>query len=105
MVPISALTALPQTMTIEEAARVVAAKKYMRVPVYSDTVYNIVRYFALFRSSGNVIETTANAGDGFQRSHGGRLYADGCFLCSGNEKGRSAFDGHAEKTRTHGGGC
>ncbi|HCX02499.1 MAG TPA: hypothetical protein DHO02_09010 [Syntrophaceae bacterium] len=50
MVPISALTALPQTMTIEEAARVVAAKKYMRVPVYSDTVYNIVgilHYFDL----------------------------------------------------------
>ncbi|KFN39506.1 hypothetical protein KN63_02290 [Smithella sp. F21] len=50
MMPISALTALPQTMTIEEAARVVAAKKYMRVPVYSDTVYNIVgilHYFDL----------------------------------------------------------
>jgi len=50
MVPISALTALPQTMTIEEAARVVAAKKYMRIPVYSDTVYNIVgilHYFDL----------------------------------------------------------
>jgi putative hemolysin len=50
MVPISALTALPQTMTIEEAARVVAAKKYMRIPVYSDTAYNIVgilHYFDL----------------------------------------------------------
>jgi CBS domain containing-hemolysin-like protein len=50
MVPISALTALPQTMTIEDAARLVAAKKYMRVPVYSDTVYNIVgilHYFDL----------------------------------------------------------
>jgi putative hemolysin len=50
MVPISALTALPQTMKIEEAARVVAAKKYMRIPVYSDTVYNIVgilHYFDL----------------------------------------------------------
>ncbi len=50
MVPISALTALPQTMPIEEAARVVAAKKYMRIPVYSDTVYNIVgilHYFDL----------------------------------------------------------
>lgn len=50
MLPISALTALPQTMTIEEAARVVAAKKYMRIPVYSDTAYNIVgilHYFDL----------------------------------------------------------
>lgn len=50
MVPISALTALPQTMTIEEAARVVAAKKYMRIPVYADTAYNIVgilHYFDL----------------------------------------------------------
>ena len=50
MVPISALTALPQTMKIEEAARVVAAKKYMRIPVYSDTAYNIVgilHYFDL----------------------------------------------------------
>jgi len=50
MVPISALTALPQTMEIEEAARIVAAKKYMRIPVYSDTAYNIVgilHYFDL----------------------------------------------------------
>ncbi|MHB8139403.1 MAG: hemolysin family protein [Smithellaceae bacterium] len=50
MVPVSALTALPQTMTIDEAIRVVAAKKYMRIPVYSDTVYNIVgilHYFDL----------------------------------------------------------
>jgi len=50
MVPISALTALPQTTTIDEAVRVVAAKKYMRIPVYSDTVYNIVgilHYFDL----------------------------------------------------------
>ena len=50
MVPISALTALPQTMTIREAAGVVADKKYMRIPVYSDTAYNIVgilNYFDL----------------------------------------------------------
>ena len=50
MLPISALTALSQTMTIEEAARVAAAKKYMRIPVYSDTAYNIVgilHYFDL----------------------------------------------------------
>lgn len=50
MVPISALTALPQTMPIEEAAAIVATKKYMRFPVYADTVYNIVgilHYFDL----------------------------------------------------------
>ncbi len=50
MVPISALTALPQQMNLNEAARVVAAKKYMRIPVYSDTAYNIVgilHYFDL----------------------------------------------------------
>lgn len=50
MVPISALTALPQQMKLDEAARVVAAKKYMRIPVYSDTAYNIVgilHYFDL----------------------------------------------------------
>ena len=50
MVPVSALTALPQTMTIDEAVRIVAEKKYMRIPVYSDTVYNIVgilNYFDL----------------------------------------------------------
>ena len=50
MVPISALTALPSTMKISEAVGVVADKKYMRIPVYSDTVYNIVgilHYFDL----------------------------------------------------------
>ena len=50
MVPVSALTALPQQMKLDEAARVVAAKKYLRIPVYSDTVYNIVgilHYFDL----------------------------------------------------------
>ncbi|MRR16028.1 MAG: HlyC/CorC family transporter [Deltaproteobacteria bacterium] len=50
MVPISALTVLPQTMPLDEAVRIVAAKKYMRIPVYADTVYNIVgilHYFDL----------------------------------------------------------
>ncbi len=50
MVPISALTALPQTMPVEEAASIVATKKYMRIPVYADTAYNIVgilHYFDL----------------------------------------------------------
>lgn len=53
MVPISALTALPQTMTMEEASNIVGAKKYMRIPVYADTVYNIVgilHYFDLLET-------------------------------------------------------
>lgn len=51
MVPVSALTALPTSMKISEAVAVVADKKYMRIPVYEDTVYNIVgilHYFDLF---------------------------------------------------------
>jgi len=51
MVPVSALTALPASMKISEAIGVVADKKYMRIPVYEDTVYNIVgilHYFDLF---------------------------------------------------------
>jgi len=51
MVPVSALTALSASMKISEAVGVVADKKYMRIPVYEDTVYNIVgilRYFDLF---------------------------------------------------------
>jgi putative hemolysin len=53
MVPISALTVLPATMKISEAAVVVASKKYMRIPVYQDTVYNIVgilHYFDLLEN-------------------------------------------------------
>ena len=56
MVPISALTALPQTMTIEEAAAVVATKKYMRIPVYSDTVYNIVGILHYFDLLGALLK-------------------------------------------------
>lgn len=50
MVPVSALTALPAAMKISEAVAVVADKKYMRIPVYENTVYNIVgilHYFDL----------------------------------------------------------
>ena len=50
MVPISALTSLPASMKISEAVGVVADKKYMRIPVYENTVYNIVgilHYFDL----------------------------------------------------------
>ncbi len=50
MVPVSALTALPASMKISEAVSVVADKKYMRIPVYEDRIYNIVgilHYFDL----------------------------------------------------------
>jgi len=52
MVPISALTSLSASMKISEAVDVVADKKYMRIPVYADTVYNIVgilHYFDLLQ--------------------------------------------------------
>lgn len=68
MVPISTLTLLPASMKISEAAGVVADKKYMRIPVYEDTVYNIVgilHYFDLFeillkdgQAEGDVVEAT-----------------------------------------------
>jgi putative hemolysin len=70
MVPISALTALPQAMPIEEAARIIAAKKYMRIPVYADTAYNIVgilHYFdlldVLHKRQQNLTEKSATVGD------------------------------------------
>jgi CBS domain containing-hemolysin-like protein len=50
MVPVSTLTSLPASMKISEAVAVVADKKYMRIPVYENTVYNIVgilHYFDL----------------------------------------------------------
>ena len=50
MVPVSALTALPASMKVSEAVSVVADKKYMRIPVYEDRIYNIVgilHYFDL----------------------------------------------------------
>ncbi len=62
MIPVSVLTALPITTTIDEAARFVAGKKYLRIPVYQDQVINIVgilHYFDLLaamqrdKDSGN----------------------------------------------------
>ena len=62
MIPISVLTALPITTRIDEAAGFVAGKKYLRIPVYSEQVINIVgilHYFDLLaaiqrhKDSGN----------------------------------------------------
>jgi putative hemolysin len=53
MIPISALTALPITTKISDAARVVASKKYLRIPVYSGQIFNIVgilHYFDLLEA-------------------------------------------------------
>ncbi len=53
MIPISAMTALPITTKIGDAARVVASKKYLRIPVYSGQIFNIVgilHYFDLLEA-------------------------------------------------------
>jgi putative hemolysin len=53
MVPISALTALPIGAKIEEAVQVFTSKKYLRIPVYQDRVYNIIgilHYFDLLET-------------------------------------------------------
>jgi len=61
MVPITDLTALPQSMPIDEAARIVAQKKYMRIPVYADTVYNIVGILHYFDLLGLLLEKRQTA--------------------------------------------
>ncbi len=53
MIPISAMTALPITTKITDAARLVASKKYLRIPVYSGQIFNIVgilHYFDLLEA-------------------------------------------------------
>jgi CBS domain containing-hemolysin-like protein len=50
MIPLSEMTALPITTNIEEAAKFVASKKYLRIPVYRGQIFNIVgilHYFDL----------------------------------------------------------
>ncbi len=56
MLPITDLTALPQSMLLEEAALVAAQKKYMRIPVYADSVYNIVGILHYFDLLGLLLE-------------------------------------------------
>jgi CBS domain containing-hemolysin-like protein len=56
MVPLSAMTALPITTPIEEAAQIVAGKKYLRIPVYQGQIFNIVgilHYFDLLQALHN----------------------------------------------------
>jgi len=52
MVPLSTMTALPVTATLHEAALLAAEKKYLRIPVYQEQIFNIIgilNYFDLLR--------------------------------------------------------
>jgi len=42
MVPLSAVTALPATATLEDAARLATKQGFLRIPVYRDQILNIV---------------------------------------------------------------
>jgi putative hemolysin len=53
MIPTSALTALPVETKINDAAKIVAGKKYLRIPVYQEHIFNIVgilHYFDLLKA-------------------------------------------------------
>jgi len=60
MVPISALTSLPIGAKIEEAVQVFTSKKYLRIPVYEDTVYNIIGILHYFDLLETLIENKDN---------------------------------------------
>ncbi|NTW16396.1 MAG: HlyC/CorC family transporter [Syntrophaceae bacterium] len=50
MVPLSKVVSLPVTATLQDAEKLVAAKNYLRIPVYRDQVFNIIgilHYFDL----------------------------------------------------------
>ncbi|HUH67069.1 MAG TPA: hemolysin family protein, partial [Syntrophales bacterium] len=42
MVPLCAVTSLPVTSTLHEALRLVSEKKYLRIPVYRDQIFNVI---------------------------------------------------------------
>ncbi|MDO8722416.1 MAG: hemolysin family protein [Syntrophales bacterium] len=53
MVPLSTMTALPVTATLREASLLAAKKKYLRIPVYRDQMFNIIgvlHYFDLLKT-------------------------------------------------------
>jgi putative hemolysin len=53
MVPLSAISVLPVTTTLRDAAAFAAEKKYLRIPVYRDQMFNIVgilNYFDLLKA-------------------------------------------------------
>ncbi|MEN6375003.1 MAG: hemolysin family protein [Smithella sp.] len=53
MIHLSAMTALPITTKITDAACIIDSKKYLRIPVYQDQIFNIVgilHYFDLLKA-------------------------------------------------------
>ena len=53
MVPLSAMAALPVTATLEEAALVISERRYLRIPVYQNQIFNItgiLHYFDLLEA-------------------------------------------------------
>ena len=53
MVPLSAMTSLPVTATLREAVQLASEKKYLRIPVYRDQIFNIIgilHYFDLLEA-------------------------------------------------------
>lgn len=53
MVPLSAVTSLPVTATLGEAVNLLSEKKYLRIPVYRDQIFNIIgilHYFDLLEA-------------------------------------------------------
>ncbi|HVO65148.1 MAG TPA: hemolysin family protein [Syntrophales bacterium] len=53
MIPLSTMISLPVTATLEEAAQLAADKKYLRIPVYGDKIFNIIgilHYFDLLEA-------------------------------------------------------
>lgn len=53
MVPLSTMTSLPVSATLKEAAELAAEKKYLRIPVYRDQIFNVIgilHYFDLLEA-------------------------------------------------------
>ncbi len=53
MVPLSTMTSLPVTATLREAVQLASEKKYLRIPVYRDQIFNIIgilHYFDLLEA-------------------------------------------------------
>jgi putative hemolysin len=48
MVPLSTMVALPVTATLREAIKLAAGKRYLRIPVYRDQVFNIIGILHFF---------------------------------------------------------
>ncbi|HPK53186.1 MAG TPA: hemolysin family protein [Smithellaceae bacterium] len=63
MIPLSALTALPVTTKITDAARIVAGKKYLRIPVYQGQIFNIVGVLHYFDLLQALYEQKEGSGD------------------------------------------